>query len=915
MPEILEKLRPDRDIQCYFERPSAIAAMSNASATGFTVSGTWRQQFDWAVLEWNRDNVFEHPLLRNVPDQDLSGLTLSYEETRTNAIPLDSDLFPTVDWPYLRVWTRNGGVDDFFKVNLKTQGQATALAGSYIPAWAELELGGTPTAGDYVGISFLTEHHTHQLYAVDTLESTVQAIVDSVNAFSTQMVAARTERRIRLTYVGPGQNLTNSTSGANGNRIGVYGFVAGAKTEAWTPWWATFGGGQSPTKWRITLNLGALTAIDGRAVPMQYARKLRWTHAAELQSGAYQRSEFQVQVSNWTVTGTNRAYKVAGVGSRRIEDTAGEIQYTGTWNSSKGNFSGGTIRHTTTTGDGLSCAYTSPQSHALYLGTRLTFNGSQITITVDQQAPRTENLYIAGEDTLARIPLGQLGPGTHTVSASHSGPAGSYFYFDFLEIGIETTDLATFAADTKLTLATDWDTDHSISLPAERTAWLIHKLGFDGRVNHYVGALWFYELDRPGHSYASGTVGFIGTPVFSQITEVRIGRLGEPASSDTVLQHLNRIGDTAETIAKAFELELNRGYTAIRAQANGTQLTIYARAMGADGNNVTIAASPTSGGFTAQASGATLTGGVDGAWRTDLAAVPRLNRAVRDWSLAFYTALKNYGLDVTAAFSLELQHGDPAPAAGIAQRYPDGSAVLLNTPALQTNFSPTSAAYWQQVHLEMAGILAQAGHQPYLQFGEVQWWYFPLVGSGMPFYDDYTKNTFQTTYGHPMQVIPSNTSDPALYPEETAFLPQLIGAFTTQVMNFVRATHANCRFEVLYPPDVNDTPLNRLVNYPTAAWTPANLNCLKTESFTFTFLRNLDLSLASIRHGIGLGFPPNQRSYLVGIGDSTTQWGKEVRMVRSDNVESVVLFALDQFCLIGYAAPLPAGMRRSAALG
>jgi len=45
-----------------------------ASPTGFHVSGTWRQQFDWAVLEWNRDNVFEHPLFRYLPDGDLSGV-------------------------------------------------------------------------------------------------------------------------------------------------------------------------------------------------------------------------------------------------------------------------------------------------------------------------------------------------------------------------------------------------------------------------------------------------------------------------------------------------------------------------------------------------------------------------------------------------------------------------------------------------------------------------------------------------------------------------------------------------------------------------------------------------------------------------------------------------------------------------
>jgi hypothetical protein len=50
----------------------------------------------------------------------------------------------------------------------------------------------------------------------------------------------------------------------------------------------------------------------------------------------------------------------------------------------------------------------------------------------------------------------------------------------------------------------------------------------------------------------------------------------------------------------------------------------------------------------------------------------------------------------------------------------------------------------------MANVMAAAGVQPYLQFGEVQWWYFcpptdpangnwtPIANGGMPFYDPYT---------------------------------------------------------------------------------------------------------------------------------------------------------------------------------
>jgi hypothetical protein len=53
----------------------------------------------------------------------------------------------------------------------------------------------------------------------------------------------------------------------------------------------------------------------------------------------------------------------------------------------------------------------------------------------------------------------------------------------------------------------------------------------------------------------------------------------------------------------------------------------------------------------------------------------------------------------------------------------------------------------------------------------------------------------------------------------------------------------------------------------------------------------------------------------VGIGDSTTAWIKEAETAEGKRFESVVLFALDQFCLIGYGLPLPDMLRRSVELG
>jgi hypothetical protein len=923
MAEQIQKLSPDRDLQCFFFQPSAVAALSGASAAGFTVSGSWRQQFDWAVIEWNRDNVYEHPLFRNLPDGDLSGLTLVYDETRVNCIPLDSALYATVDWPSLRVWaTPAGGSETIYYVPLTAH--AAAVAGSYQCAYADFTLAGTVVAGDYAGLAFLTEAYTYQMLGGDTLASAALAITNSVNAFSALLKATVSGSTIRLYYTG-GATIAASTVGANGNRFAVYSYATGAAT--WDSGAQNFANGTSPTTWRVALDFSALQGtitpdLSGTlyTIPTNLIRKMRWTYAADLQAGAFARSEFSVVVANWTVTGANRTYAIAGPGSRRVEDHDASMVFGGSWTEVRGNYSGGTIHTTTTPGDSLSCNYQATQSHTLYVGLRYTGTGGVVSMSVDGATAVAVNMGIPGEDALFRYSLGSFGVGSHTFAATHTGAAGTALYFDFLELTFPASDLPVVRSQAGITLATDWDTLHCISIAPERTAWMLKSLGFIGRANHYVGALWFYELVRTGHAYASATVTFSGTPAASTYVTLTLGVTGQPSSADTVLQKLIHVGDTAATIALVFAQELNRGYTGVWASAAGGVLTITARTMGLAGDANTVVASTTSSGFTATVSGLNFAGGADGNWRTDLAAAPALNRAVRDWSAAYFAALVGYGIDAAASFSMELGNGDPSVSVGIAQRGPAGDPILLPTPSLQTNFSPASLAYWQVVYEEMAGIQAAAGLTPYLQFGEVQWWYFPNDGlgtnfSGMPFYDAWNLATFAAAYGHAMATITLNTVDPAAYPDEVAYLAATVGNFTAAIMSFVRATLAGCRFEVLYPTDVNQTAFNRAINFPAAAWTPAALTCLKTEAFGFTLGRNLDMTWATLDFGDALGFAAGQRGHLLGVGDSTTAWLKEARAAEGKRFESVVLFAIDQFSLIGYEVPLPDGLRRSFRIG
>jgi hypothetical protein len=880
-------------------------------------------------VEWNRDNVFEHPALRSLPDGDLSGVQLSYQEVRTECIAMDSTLYPTVEWPFLRIWADADGAETLYDVPLDdpTLGYAAPVNGVFEPAGVTFQLAGSPTVGDYIELAWLNQQFNYLLTGSDTLESAVTALAGAINQFGDGTVSASAGgAQINLTYI--------ASSGANANRIGVYGTINGAGTETWSPSWALFSGGISPQQWQVNLNFGALQGyIDPDRstlvpVPTSNVRKIRWTWAANLQAGNFQRSEFSVVVTNWSVSGDNLVYQVAGPGSRRIEDDSDFLVYSGgQWSSEIGNFSGGSIHWTATPGCSVQCSYTAGSDHTLFLGTRYITAGGLVSVQVDDNAPIAVNLALPDEDVVVRVPLKQLAGGIqHTVTITNAGAAGMYFYFDFLEMAVPTDQLPEFPEIPIMTLATDWDTNHSIALAPERTAWLIQKLGFSGRANHYIGALWFYELCRPGLQFASVAITFGGNPEFSQVTSVNLG--------GTLIEHVNLISDTAASMATCFALLINAGSNSVWAQANGAVLTITARTMGTAGNGLTVSIttnnSPTNyPPFTAQLSAPALTGGIDGTsadpngsfWRTDLAATPPINRAARDWSVAFFAALNSYSIEPTASFSMELQNGDDSLAAGIAQRYPSGDAVWLTTPSLQTNFSPASTAFWQHVYSEMANLMLQAGVVPYLQFGEVQWWYFPgatataLTESGMPFYDAYTTQTFQATYGRPMALIANQYVEPGPLAQECAFLPGLIGAFSKAIRDFVSSDFPTTRFEVLYPPDVNATALNQIINFPLSDWNPTNLACLKTENFTYTAERNLDLATQSIQLPTQLGFPACQSSHLVGISDYTTPWQKEMQIALGAKIESVVLFALDQFCLIGYSLPLPRSKRSARFLG
>ena len=147
MPERINKLQPDRTVALRgFDTFAAAASIHNASPTGFTVSGTFRDPADFAVaVLYDADNYYEHPLIKYLPDFNFNGLTLSFDLTCTDGLqPIDSPKYNWIDWATLDLILADGTTA---QVNLWDH--ATLVGGSFPAASAVVNVVSSGTVQPY----------------------------------------------------------------------------------------------------------------------------------------------------------------------------------------------------------------------------------------------------------------------------------------------------------------------------------------------------------------------------------------------------------------------------------------------------------------------------------------------------------------------------------------------------------------------------------------------------------------------------------------------------------------------------------------------------------------------------------------------------------------------------------------------
>lgn len=901
MPEALLKLSPHRNLYLRgFDGRGAAATITQASATGFKASGVFRAQDDFAVVVLHdADDFFGHPRLKYLPDTNLSGMVLSFDLEYTNLQPIDSPKFPTISWPYLEVIREDGST-----AQISLFDNATLASGSYTAAT------GTFTISTPGAVAFDRVTLWYQNIAFDYIAAGGETAAQVATALAALINGATYAgpHSLSAVAVGANVNITASPAGYDGNMIRMYSIAKNANLTATAL--VTFASGSSAAKWTVSLDFTALGIDSVRQMWLTFAPKMP-------DSAAYADAEWTAEFTNWAVTGANRPLKVAGPGSIRVEDSAMEATYSGTWNLEAGFYSQGFARRASVVGEKVSLRYYCAFEHDLYIGTSLSTDRGKLGVVVDGDTEtlldcylNTANAVVTRRRVRTAVPAG-LHQVTLTVRAKNGASSANHCYFDFVEAAVPSDVPDAPGPYPTISPASDWDTDHGYKLPPQRLMWMYDKLGFTGPLNEYIGVFWWNQRTVTGRTIPQAQITFGGTyvdgdSIFITIGGTTIGKSVFPA-------------DTLTTIAAHFAYFINETFSGVWASASGAVLTITSRAAGA-AYNFTLSSSTTSTAGTISTSGS-LTGGVQGTWKIDPAATPVLNVAARDWHADLFSEVASRSQEVVSAFSFELVDPPDDPGGGHvwASRFVDGTAVTTATGfgSLVSTHCATGAPefldYQKAAFLEMATLQDAAGLTPEIQVGEPLWWFFANA-SGMGYYDDETAADAATALGRPLETFLTPNDDPSVNAYDDAdFLRDRLRDHVDAIQDHVRATFAAAKVEILYPYDVNyPTPvgvnnlggrLNAYVNTPPEWKTKAGsgFDRIKIEALDFgAGTRSLDLMKQAIQLAMGWGWAVADVRYLYPIFNGGCPHLRERQAAEDAGISYLTPFAIDHVCLFGW---------------
>lgn len=680
---------------------------------------------------------------------------------------------------------------------------------------------------------------------------------------------------------------------------------------------AAMSGGASTAVLRVTLDFDALGLPEIRTMWMTLAPRLA-------NGEAFDGAPWEAIFRHWTVTGPDHVkyLRFAGPESGAVLCSATECTYSGAWDPVAGFYLDQAARKSFSPGAAVAVRVRCERPHELWLSTEMAPEGPAIQWSLNNGLSGSIPTAVEGSAPFAarRRLTGLLPAGEHTLTLT-AGPAIG-FVFNAVEAVVPADTPGRAAADTRVSAALDYSTDHTFKLPPARILWMFDQLGWQAPVNEYLGVFWWNERRRQGGSAGHRLLTFTGA--FAPGDQILLN-IGGQICGKTVFP-----GDSPETIATHFAAFINATYVGVWARAEDAVLRLEARSASpayAFPIDVDLELGPESTGAVEGAG--MLSGGVMGDWVIDAEADHTLNRAARDWHRDFYRECALRGRKVRTACSMELVH----PPAEFAARFPDGAPVVTSVgfgslSSTHCSFNESMLAFHQRLYAELAGLMAEAGAPVSLQCGEFCWWYFTNwqesnPAGGMAYYDTQTLAAAETALGRPLHRFLRPVDSPDVHSGTDAhFLRSRLFQYAEALIAHVRQLHPGAEFEVLFPYDVNHPepagihwlggPLNRRVNLPPQWESPGtcSFNRFKLEALDFgAWSRDLDLMRRCLSFGRNLGWSSSQLGLMTPVFRAGYPWEREVSDALAMGYGEVHLWAFDHLCLYGATGQDRSGRR------
>jgi hypothetical protein len=261
-----------------------------------------------------------------------------------------------------------------------------------------------------------------------------------------------------------------------------------------------------------------------------------------------------------------------------------------------------------------------------------------------------------------------------------------------------------------------------------------------------------------------------------------------------------------------------------------------------------------------------------------------------------------------------------------------GDATYIELQTSQCCFNPaTVTAFLAACYVQAASIMSAAGLTPWLQFGEVLWWFFNWctntsdgqhIEAGMAYYDANTSAAAQAALGRALAMFSHATDDPSINGYADAnFLRARIKAHIDGIRVAVLAVVPGAQFELLWPYDVNyptqnaygvGGQLNRYVNLPIEyqQQSGSGLNRLKMEALSFgSQERNFAKAYEAMTFPwtAPMAWTRATSAYLIPWFNGGCPWDREWLAVSDAAVNPswIGFWAIDHLCSFGWPLPLP----------